>query len=119
MKTASKVFLILTIISSATSLLGIIVGWDSFVYILAEIAAESQGVTLTSQLLAQVMDAVAIYKILLIVSLAVPVVVSIIALVKLKKAQCKSDLTAIAIITLIFANILSGIFMLCIKDEDL
>ncbi len=49
----------------------------------------------------------------------VPLVVGIIALNKLDSATKKSELTAIAICTLIFCNIISGIVMLCMSDKDL
>ena len=48
-----------------------------------------------------------------------PLIFGGIALKKLKTATTKSELTGSAICTLIFVNVLAGIFMLCIKDEDL
>ena len=48
-----------------------------------------------------------------------PLIFGIIALKKLKTATKKDDLTVTAILTLIFCNILGGIFMLLIKDEEL
>lgn len=48
-----------------------------------------------------------------------PLIFGGIALGKLKKAQTKSELTGIAICVLLFVNVLGGIFMLCIKEEDL
>ena len=47
------------------------------------------------------------------------IIVGSIALYKLSKAKTKQELTAIAILTLIFCNLISGILMLCMKDEDL
>ena len=56
---------------------------------------------------------------LYMVLLCVPIVVGSIALKKLSDATCKQELTAIAIVTLILCNLVSGILMLCMKDEDL
>lgn len=119
MKTASKVFLILTIVASEIGVLVVIFGWEAFVRAIAESAAISAGVTLTTSLLQQVKDAVASYQILMIIVMAIPIVVSAISLKKLANAQWKSELTVMAILTLLFANIIAGILMLCIKDEDL
>lgn len=119
MKTASKVFLILTIVASAIGVLVVIFGWEAFVRAIAESAAISAGVTLTTSLLQQVKDAVASYQILMIIVMAIPIVVSAISLKKLANAQWKSELTVMAILTLLFANLIAGILMLCIKDEDL
>ncbi len=51
--------------------------------------------------------------------LIVPLIVGIIALNKLNKATSKADLVGIGIVTLIFCNLIGGILMLCLKDEDL
>ena len=48
-----------------------------------------------------------------------PLVVGIIALKKLKTATSKSELTVIAIITLLFCNTIAGILMLCLSEKDL
>lgn len=48
-----------------------------------------------------------------------PIIVGAIALKKLKTAQTKSDLTVMGIVTLLFCNVIGGILMLLIKDEDL
>ncbi|MBE6977618.1 MAG: hypothetical protein E7438_03135 [Ruminococcaceae bacterium] len=48
-----------------------------------------------------------------------PLIFGAIALKKLKTATTKSELTATAILTLIFCNVVGGILMLCLKDEDL
>lgn len=50
--------------------------------------------------------------------LIVPVIVGAIALSKMKKATSRDELTGIGIVTLLFCNILGGIFLLCTKDED-
>ncbi len=51
--------------------------------------------------------------------LCAPIIVGSIALKKLGSATSKQELTAIAIVTLILCNMVSGILMLCMKDEDL
>ena len=51
--------------------------------------------------------------------LIVPIIVGIFALKKLKTATKKSDLTVMAILTVIFCNVIGGILMFCIKEEDL
>ncbi len=48
-----------------------------------------------------------------------PIIVGPIALYKLNKATTKKELTTIAILTLLFCNMISGILMLCMKDEHL
>ena len=50
---------------------------------------------------------------------AVSIPVSIIAHVKLGTATCRKDLRGIAILTLIFGNMIAGILMLCIPDSAL
>ena len=50
--------------------------------------------------------------------LILPLIVGIIALNRLKKATCKDDIKLIAILTLFLCNIIGGILMLCLKDED-
>ena len=119
MKTASKVFLILTLIGSLIGLVWAILGWDMFVNIIAEVVAAEKGVKLSASQLAQVKDLVAPYQIMLIISSIVPTIVSTIGLAKLKNARYKSELIGMGIVTIIFANVLAGIFMLCIKEEDL
>ena len=48
----------------------------------------------------------------------VPLVVGALALSKMKKATCKKDLTVWAILNLLFCNLIGGVLMLCLKDED-
>ena len=119
MKTASKVFLILTLIGSLIGLAWAILGWGSFVNIIAEVVAAEEGIRLSASQLAQVKDLVAPYQIMMIIAFAVPTIVSMIGLNKLKNARYKSELIGIGIVTILFANLLAGIFMLCIRDEDL
>ena len=46
------------------------------------------------------------------------IIVSAIGLKKLKTATCKRDLRAIGILSIIFGNPVSGIFMLCIPESN-
>ena len=48
-----------------------------------------------------------------------PLIFGFIALKKLKTATKRDELTVIAILTLLFCNVIGGILMLCLKDEDL
>lgn len=48
-----------------------------------------------------------------------PLVVGILAIKKLNTATKKEELTTMGVLALLFCNVLGGIFMLCIKDEDL
>lgn len=49
----------------------------------------------------------------------VPLIVGGFALSKLNKATSKSDLTVNAVLVLLFCNLIGGILMLCLSDEDL
>ncbi len=49
----------------------------------------------------------------------IPIIVGIFALKKLNTAKTKSELTVMAVITLLFCNLIGGILMLCISDEEL
>lgn len=48
-----------------------------------------------------------------------PIVLGIFALRALDNAKSHSDLTSWGVVTLIFVSLLGGIFMLCVKDEEL
>lgn len=100
MKTASKVFIIISIcVSSFFLFLFFIVG-------IASCGTDEAGGMFAGCLL-------------FFLFLSPTIIVGIIALYKLNKAKTKKELTVIAIITLIFCNLISGILMLCLKDEDL
>lgn len=51
--------------------------------------------------------------------LIVPIIVGAIALKKLNAATTKSELTGIGIVTLLFCNLIGGILLLSMSDEDL
>lgn len=48
-----------------------------------------------------------------------PLIFGIMGLKKLKTATRKEELTVTAILVLIFCNLIGGILMLCLKDQDL
>ncbi len=48
-----------------------------------------------------------------------PIVIGALALKKLKTATSKSELTAMGVLTLLFVNLIGGILMLCLSDDDL
>ena len=104
MKTAIRVLNILTVIGCV--LAGIILLWSSCVVgdILVSEGYGSLGAGL---------------GFIYVIIAAIPAVICLIANNKLNKATCKSDLTVIAIITLLFGSFISGILMLCITDEQL
>ena len=45
-------------------------------------------------------------------------IVGFLALRKMKTATCKKDLTVMAVLNLIFCNLIGGVLMLLLKDED-
>ncbi len=47
-----------------------------------------------------------------------PLIFGGITLSKMKTATKKDDITTWAVLTLLFCNLLGGIFLLCTKDED-
>ena len=63
-------------------------------------------------------------KILIILScicgfwLIFPLVIGIITLKKMKEAKCKEDIKTWGILCLLFCNLLGGILLLCISDEE-
>lgn len=48
-----------------------------------------------------------------------PVVIGIFALRKIEETTEKNELQTLGVLTMLFCSLLGGIFMLCIKDEDL
>ena len=113
MKTASKVFLILAIIGLGFGLVFSFFGWD----LIVRIAMSSPGITIEE---INILNSVGgLMKVIMIGSCIIPLIIAIVALVKLNRAHYKSELTVVAILTLIFVNLIAGILMLLIKDEDL
>ena len=48
----------------------------------------------------------------------IPVIVGFLALKKMKTATCKKDLTVMAVLNLIFCNMIGGILMLCLPESE-
>ena len=103
MKTAIKVFNILTIIACVTIICGIATTFllflrtqDKFSFVLM----------------------LGLFVLLTAIMLC-PTVILIIGIYRISKATKKSDLIVIGILTLLFANIISGILMLTIKENAL
>lgn len=51
--------------------------------------------------------------------LIIPIIIGALALKKLNSATSKSELTAMGVLTLLFVNLIGGILMLCLSDDDL
>lgn len=102
MKTASKVFLILSIVCGAILMIcGAYFAFGSFEGTPEDLAdITSSGISL-------------------IVTGILMLVVAILALVKLKKAKTHKELVGIGICAIFFCSLLAGAFILSIKDEDL
>ena len=54
-----------------------------------------------------------------VIMLLFPIILQIIGLIKLNTAYDRESLIAIGILTLLFANFISGILLLCMRNEDL
>ena len=102
MKTAIKVLNILTIVGCAIAMVIILFSSCAACAEMPEYGSVIGG-------------AIFLYEILLLV----PIIVCAIANSKVANAYSKSELTGIAIITLLLGNLISGILMLVITDEDL
>lgn len=105
MKTATKIFMILSLIAASLySFIGLIILFAGFLVVISG-------------------DIVAIGIViggLLLVSMIAPsLIVTIIGLRKLSRAKCADDIsTGWKIAILILSNIISGIMLLCMKDDD-
>lgn len=55
----------------------------------------------------------------ILIYLITAIIIDITAIRKLDKVTKNSDLTAIGILSLIFGNLLGGIFILCVSNKDL
>lgn len=60
-----------------------------------------------------------VISIIMTVISVIALVVGSVSLYKLNTAKAKSELVAFGILTLLFVSLLGGIFMLCVKNEDL
>ena len=50
--------------------------------------------------------------------LILPLIFGIITLNKMKTATCKADMTTWGILSLLFVNLIGGILILCVSDEE-
>lgn len=116
MKTASKVFIVLSIASAAISVVVMLLLAIFVDRIFAASIDPSEVDPINYDALVNTMRTLYIIGIF---SSFVPIIVGGIALRKLSVAQSHDDLVAIGIITLILCSLIGGILMLCIKDEDL
>lgn len=105
MKTAAKVFLILSIIGSA-----ILIFVGGFTYLGGTALLATDEVTAVTAISSGISN---------VVSGLISLIFSIVSLVKLNKATCADDYSVgFRIVTLLFANIIAGIILLCMKDKD-
>lgn len=103
MKTASKVFIIISLVLGAICIfLGLA---ERFLSSLASTYEEIMLLTTSG--------------VKLMIFGTVSLIVSIIALNKLSSATTHSQLVGISVCTILFCSLLGGIFMLLIKDEEL
>ncbi len=114
MKKATKVFLIISIVA------GFLVFLGYFIYAMicftaqVDVVDESGNVVAEADVLTML---VGVYALLIGLVGLVPAILGIIVYRKVSKAQSKVSL-AWSIVTLILVNPISGILMLCMKDED-
>ncbi len=107
MKTAIKVLNVLTIIGCLIGAVVLFINGCSTMNMLSDLGVSEVG------------DIIGPLYCVLAIVMVIPVIVCGIANSKLASARCKSDLTGIAIVTLILGNLISGILMLIINDADL
>lgn len=116
MKTAAKVFLWLALIGGAIAFV---------VYLVLGIAGDAEtvkaalGSNATDQ---EVANALLTYKVYMFVYAGcslLPVLFSILTLVRLRTATSHRQLLALGILDLFFTGLIPGILVLCIKDEQL
>ncbi len=88
--TASKIFIILSIVAASIGILTSIVFLCMGYFLL----------------------------ILAIIALCIPIIIGYFAFKKLNKAKSRQEIFIISILTLVFCNIIAGILMLCISDKD-
>ena len=125
MKTAAKVFLILTIVScAALVLMGLI--FTVVGIVASELPADEMNVTFNGQTITDpdikrliIETAFLIFGISFVVFGAISLIVSIVGLKKLNNATRASDIsTGFKVVVLLFSNLISGIIMLCMTDKD-
>lgn len=110
MKTASKVFLIMGMVILPLYAIMLFTSKDVMLEFL--IQSEMQDVEMMDKLLS-------IMAIVMAVCSVIALVVGSLALQKLKTAKNKNELVLFGVLSIFFVNLLGGIFMLCVKNEDL
>ncbi len=110
MKTASKVFLIMGMVILPLYAIMLFTSKDVMLEFL--IQAEMQDVEMMDKLLS-------IMAIVMAVCSVIALVVGSLALQKLKTAKNKNELVLFGVLSIFFVSLLGGIFMLCVKNEDL
>ncbi|MBQ9706359.1 MAG: SHOCT domain-containing protein [Clostridia bacterium] len=125
MKTAAKVFLILTIVScAALVLMGLIftvVGIVAFNAPISGGEVNINGEVITDPDIQRLVlgTTFLIFGISFVVFGAISLIVSIVGLKKLNNATRASDIsTGFKVVVLLFSNLISGIIMLCMTDKD-
>lgn len=118
MKTASKVFIILSMVIVALAAILTLSIFGSFGYAVCSETLEKDP---SSGLSAQQLFTFAMVGISVIYAFAIASVeiVGAIALKKLNTATNKDQLVGIGVCTLIFCSLIGGILMLCLTDADL
>ena len=117
MKSASKVFYILSIISASILTIIFIVFAIISPNILKAVL-ESNGESLSSQEFAAASKLLIISFVFCIIISICALIVSAIALHKLNTAKSRSEITVIAIISLFLCSIIPGTLALLTKDKD-
>jgi len=118
MKTAAKVFLILTLIGSIISmaymfLLGFTLSLDNLdLYLDPEVPYTEEQLMLTFNIIKGMFIAIGCYFIL-------PIILTSLSLRKLSAAKSKNQLIALGVLNILFSGLIAGILMLLIKDSDL
>ena len=107
MKTIAKIFNWITIIFCSISFILIVVG----IIVLGILAEYNKDVLAAFYL--------AILLFPTVIPMLIPIIVCAISNRKLKKATCRKDIKVMGIITLLVGNLISGICMLCLEDDDL
>lgn len=128
MKTAIKVLTILSLIGSALSILGLSISLITFEatkefvlnYIGQLVASDPNLSAVFTQELINLIFCISIVSIIVgLVWAIVAVINDSFILIKLNKNATKKQLLAHAILSLIFSNLVSGILLLIVKDEQL
>lgn len=120
MKTASRILIIIQMAFCAIPFLVFIIWWA-----VAGVAFVQAGLNDGSITSSEGFDAAQIYGLVLVMVIVMMIlcigvieVVGAFALRQLAKAKQPSDLTAMAIITMLFCSLIGGILMLCIPANE-